>query len=93
VQEILSEAVCTINLCGPVIRHINLRPKGKLVYLETDPVLYQIRLAQAIPPRSVLGRTRWHVTYGENWRGRLSIPCLLSVAEDRPQSSGLLRSD
>jgi hypothetical protein len=68
VQEIFSHAVCTINLCGasnPAT--LTCRPKGKLVYLETDPILFQIRLAQGDPSAvQFLAGHDAHVTYGEN---------------------------
>jgi len=68
VREIAARALCTINLCGasnPAA--LAIRPKGKLIYLETDPVLYQIRLAQGDPAaRQFLAAHDIHVTYGEN---------------------------
>jgi len=79
VQEIFSHAVCTINLCGasdPAT--LSCRPKGKLVYLETDPILYQIRLAQRdTAALQFLGGHDAHVTYGENL-GEADCPIPLS---------------
>jgi len=68
VQEIFSHAACAINLCGasdPAT--LTFRPKGKLVYLETDPVLQQVRLAQGDTTtiRFLAGHDV-HITYGEN---------------------------
>jgi len=78
-QEILSDAVCTINLCGasnPAT--LSCRPKGKLVYLETDPILYQIRLAQGDTTAvQFLAGHDAHVTYGENL-GEADCPIPLS---------------
>jgi hypothetical protein len=68
VQEICDRAVCAMNLCGasnPTM--LTFRPKGKLLYLETDPVLYQVRLAQGDPVAGqFLAGHDDHVTYGEN---------------------------
>lgn len=79
VQEILSDAVCTINLCGasnPAT--LTYRPKGKLVYLETDPVLLQVQLAQGDPAAAqFLAGHDAHVTYGENL-GEADCPIPLS---------------
>jgi hypothetical protein len=79
VQEILSHAVCTINLCGasdPAT--LTYRPKGTLVYLETDPILYQIRLAQGDTTAvQFLAGHDAHVTYGENL-GEADCPIPLS---------------
>jgi hypothetical protein len=79
VQEILSDAVCAINLCGasnPAT--LTCRPKGKLVYLETDPILYQIRLAQGDTDAiQFLAGHDAHVTYGENL-GEADCPIPLS---------------
>ena len=79
VQEVFSHAVCTINLCGasnPAT--LTYRPKGKLVYLETDPVLLQIQLAQGDPAAvQFLAGHDAHVTYGENL-GEADCPIPLS---------------
>jgi len=68
VRELFTHAVCAINLCGasdPAA--LTFRPRQKLVYLETDPVLYQVRLAQSDPTalRFLSGHDA-HITYGEN---------------------------
>jgi hypothetical protein len=75
VREIAAQALCAINLCGasnPAA--LVIRPKGKLIYLETDPVLYQIRLAQGdLVAQQFLAGHDAHVTYGENL-GELDCP-------------------
>lgn len=79
VREIFSHAVCALNLCGasnPAT--LTFRPQGKLVYLETDPVLYQIRLAQGdTTALQFLAGHDAHVTYGENL-GEADCPIPLS---------------
>jgi hypothetical protein len=79
VQEIFSDAACTINLCGasnPAT--LTCRPKRTLVYLETDPILYQIRLAQGDTAAvQFLAGHDAHVTYGENL-GAADCPIPLS---------------
>jgi len=79
VREICAQAVCAINLCGasnPAT--LTVRPRGKLVYLETDPVLYQVRLEQrdAAALRFLAGHDA-HITYGENL-GAADCPIPLS---------------
>ncbi|MBI3249197.1 MAG: hypothetical protein HYZ50_22065 [Deltaproteobacteria bacterium] len=68
VRDLFARAVCAINLCGasnPLA--LAFRPRGKLIYLETDPVLYQVRLAQGDrTARQFLAAHDAHVTYGEN---------------------------
>lgn len=79
VREIFAHAVCALNLCGasnPAT--LTFRPQGKLVYLETDPVLYQIRLAQGdTTTLQFLAGHDAHVTYGENL-GEADCPIPLS---------------
>jgi len=68
VRELFARALCVINLCGASHPDtLTFRPRGKLVYLETDPVLYQVRLAQGDPGtlRFLAGHDA-HITYGEN---------------------------
>jgi hypothetical protein len=68
VRELFAQAVCTLNLCGasnPAA--LTFRPAGKLVYLETDPVLYQVRFAEGDAKAiQLLAGHDAHVTYGEN---------------------------
>ncbi len=68
VRDLFARAVGAINLCGasdPAA--LAFRPQGKLIYLETDPVLYQVRLAQGDnAARQFLSAHDAHVTYGEN---------------------------
>lgn len=68
VRELFERASCVINLCGASHPEtLTYRPKGKFLYLETDPVLYQVRLAQgdAAALRFLSGHNA-HATYGEN---------------------------
>jgi len=68
VQELFSQALVVFNLCGASHpESLTFRPHGKLVYLETDPVQYQIQLAERDPHTlRFLGGHDAHVTYGEN---------------------------
>lgn len=68
VRALFNRALCVVNLCGAshpeTLTH---RPKGTFVYLETDPVLYQARLAQG--DEAALRFVGGHdapVMYGEN---------------------------
>lgn len=68
IQELFASAVCVVNLCGasnPTT--LTFQPKGKLLYLETDPVLNQVRLAQGDAATfQYLDAHDVHITYGEN---------------------------
>lgn len=68
VQELFAQAVVVLNLCGASHPDtLTFRPRGKLVYLETDPVLYQVRLAEGDHAAfRFLAEHDAHVTYGEN---------------------------
>jgi hypothetical protein len=68
VRELFDQALCVINLCGASHPEtLTYRPKGKLIYLETDPVLYQVRLEQGDEAaRRFIGGHDAQVTYGEN---------------------------
>jgi len=68
VRELFDQALCVVNLCGASHPEIlTYRPKGKFIYLETDPVLYQVRLAQEdAAALNFVGGHDAHVTYGEN---------------------------
>lgn len=68
VRELFAQALCVINLCGASHPEtLTYRPKGKFVYLETDPVLYQVRLEQGDEAaRRFIGGHDAQVTYGEN---------------------------
>lgn len=68
VSELFERALCVINLCGSSHPEtLTYRPKGTLLYLETDPVLYQVRLAQGdAAALQFLGGHDAHATYGEN---------------------------
>jgi hypothetical protein len=79
VRNLFTHALCVINLCGASHPDaLTFRPRGKLLYLETDPVLYQVRLAQGDP--GILQFLTGHdtyVTYGENL-GAADCPIPLS---------------
>lgn len=66
--NLFAQAVCVVNLCGASHPEgLTFRPRGTFVYLETDPVLFQIRLAQGDPEAyRFLAAHDAHVTYGEN---------------------------
>jgi hypothetical protein len=68
VRDLFAQAVCTINLCGasdPAA--LTFHSAGKLIYLETDPVLHQIRFAEGDAKAiQFLAGHDAHVTYGEN---------------------------
>jgi len=50
VQELFAQALAVFNLCAATHpESLTFRPRGKLVYLETDPVLMQVRLAEGDP--------------------------------------------
>ena len=80
VRDLFAHALCAINLCGasnPAT--LTFRPKGKLLYLETDPILCQVRLAQGDTAtlRFLVGHDA-HFTYGENL-GAADCPIPLSL--------------
>jgi len=79
VREIFAQALCAINLCGashPAT--LTFHPAGKLLYLETDPVLSQVRLAQGdTTVLQCLAGHDAHITYGENL-GETDCPIPLS---------------
>ncbi|HXG19238.1 MAG TPA: hypothetical protein VNN62_09225 [Methylomirabilota bacterium] len=68
VRELFTAAVGVFNLCGASHPEtLTFHPKGKFIYLETDPVLQQVRLAQGDEGTlRFLGAHDAHVTYGEN---------------------------
>jgi len=68
VRELFDQALCVVNLCGASHPEtLTYRPRGKFVYLETDPVLYQVRLAQEDKAAlRFIGEHDVQVTYGEN---------------------------
>ncbi len=68
VRQLFHDALCVLNLCGSSHPEtLTYLPKGKFVYLETDPVLYQVRLAQGDEAAlRFLGGHDAHATYGEN---------------------------
>lgn len=68
VEALFARALYVINLCGASHpASLTFRPRGKLVYLETDPVLVQIRLDQGDENAfRFLKEHDVHITYGEN---------------------------
>ena len=68
IQELFASALCIVNLCGASNPDtLSFRPHGKLLYLETDPVLYQVRIAEGDEhARQFLAQHDVHITYGEN---------------------------
>jgi hypothetical protein len=79
VDNLLSHALCAVNLCGASHPDtLTFRPCGKLLYLETDPVLFQVRLAQGDTNafRFLAGHDA-HITYGDNL-GEADCPIPLS---------------
>jgi hypothetical protein len=68
VRDVFAQAVCAINLCGASSpAPLAFRPAGKLIYLETDPVLYQVRVDEGDTKAiQFLAEHDTHVTYGEN---------------------------
>jgi hypothetical protein len=68
VQELFVQALAVFNLCAATHpESLTFRPRGKLVYLETDPVLSQVRLAKGdMHALRFLAGHDAHVTYGEN---------------------------
>src|SRR4029453_8181935 len=66
-REILERADLIVNLCGATSPEISQRPKGCLVYVETDPGLEQLKLASGdTATRSFLQAHDLHFTYGWN---------------------------
>jgi hypothetical protein len=68
VRALFASALCVINLCGASHPStLTFRPRGKLLYLETDPVLVQIRLDRGDEDAfRFLKEHDAHITYGEN---------------------------
>ncbi len=68
VQELFDQSLAVFNLCAASHpESLTFRPRGKLVYLETDPVLYQVRLAEGDQHAlQFLASHDAHITYGEN---------------------------
>lgn len=79
VRELFERAYCVINLCGASHPEmLTYRPKGKFIYLETDPVLCQVRIAQGDDATlQFLNGHDAHVTYGENF-GEADCPIPLT---------------
>jgi hypothetical protein len=79
VRNLFTQALGVINLCGASHPDtLTFRPRGKLLYVETDPVLFQVQLAQGNPGafRFLEGHDAY-VTYGENL-GAADCPIPLS---------------
>src|SRR5690349_13875904 len=65
IRELFASALCIVNLCGASNpEKLSFRPHGKLLYLETDPVLNQVRIAEGDEhARQFLTQHDVHVTY------------------------------
>jgi hypothetical protein len=79
VRELFSQAVGAVNLCGASHPNtLTCQLRGKLLYLETDPVLVQVQLAQGnLHTFRFLAGHDVHFTYGENL-GAADCPIPLS---------------
>jgi hypothetical protein len=66
-RDVLDRADLVLNLCGATLPDRAQRPKGCLVYVETDPGIEQVRVADGdAGARSFLLAHDLHFTYG--WR-------------------------
>jgi hypothetical protein len=66
-RQALETADLVLNLCGATLPDTRVRPKGCLAYVETDPILEQVKLASGNPTtRSFIGAHDLHFTYGWN---------------------------
>lgn len=66
-QELLENADVIVNVCGASRPDPELRRKGCLVYVETDPNLEQVKYAQGDPEtRAFIDGHDVHFTYGWN---------------------------
>ena len=66
-REVLESADLIVNLCGATRLNIRARPKGCLAYVDTDPILEQVRLASGDPTtRSFIEAHDLHFTYAWN---------------------------
>ena len=66
-REVLETADLIVNLCGATLPDTRARPKGCLAYVETDPILEQLKLASGNPTtRSFIDAHDLHFTYGWN---------------------------
>jgi hypothetical protein len=68
VRDLFARAVGVVNLCGASHpESLTFQPQGTFLYLETDPVLFQVRLVQGDPEaHRFLAAHDAHITYGEN---------------------------
>jgi hypothetical protein len=67
VQELYEHADAIVNLCGASRPDPAQRRKGCMVYIETDPILEQVKYAQGDPEtREFLQAHDVHFTYGWN---------------------------
>jgi hypothetical protein len=67
VEELMEHADAIINLCGASLPESGERRKGCLVYIDTDPGLEQVKLAQGDRvSRDYIAAHNRHFTYGWN---------------------------
>jgi hypothetical protein len=67
VRDLLEHADVIVNLCGATRPESHAARKGCLVYLETDPILEQVKLASGDPrSRAFVDAHDLHFTYGWN---------------------------
>ena len=67
VQELLEHADLIVNLCGATLPDPDQRRKGCLVYIDTDPGLQQVQIAQGNrASRAYIESHDVHFTYGWN---------------------------
>ena len=102
VQELLEHADAIVNLCGASRPDPARRRKGCMIYIETDPILEQVKYAQGDPvTREFLHSHDLHFTYGWNigtresrvpagdiaWR-KTHPPVLVDLWESTPKPRG-----
>jgi hypothetical protein len=102
VQELLDHADAVVNLCGASRPDPERRRKGCMIYIETDPILEQVKYAQGDPvTREFLHAHDVHFTYGWNigtqgsrvpagdiaWR-KTHPPVLVDLWESTPKPRG-----
>jgi hypothetical protein len=106
VAELLEHAELVVNLCGASRPDPNARRKGCLVYVETDPVLEQVKLARGDPDARAFVRSHdvcftygWNVgepgckvpTGGVAWR-KTHPPVLVDLWKSPPHPRGIWRT-
>lgn len=83
-DDLLASADVIVNLCGATLPEPASRRRGCLVYLETDPVLEQVKLARGdADTRAMLDAHDVHFTYAWNL-GRPECPLTTGGIDWRP---------